>query len=72
MVDFIKRHRIEKRLGNLNPDPIVPIDFRTSEAIPRHIDSNSVEYLIYKRLWDDEQILPVKIHFGSTSFKDKK
>lgn len=65
MVDFIKRHRIEKRLGNLNPDPIVPIDFRTSQAIPRHIEAYSEEYDIYMLLHSDDRIIPV-------SFKDKK
>lgn len=61
---FIQRHRIEKRLGNLNPDPIVPIDFRTSEAIPRHIEAYSEEYNTYMLLHSDDRIIPV-------SFKDR-
>lgn len=65
MIQFILRHRIEKRLGNLNPDPIVPIDFRTSQAIPRHIEAYSEEYDTYMLLHPDDRIIPV-------SFKDKK
>lgn len=65
MLDFIQRHRIEARLGNLNPDPIVPVNFRTSEAIPRHIDAHSEEYEIYKLLHQNDRIIPI-------SFKDKK
>lgn len=65
MINFIARHLIEKRLGNLNPDPIVPIDFRTSEAIPRHIEAYSEEYDVYMSLHPNNQIIPI-------SSKDKK
>lgn len=60
MLDFIQRHRIEARLGNLNPDPIVPVDFRTSVAIPRHIGMNTEEYNIYHCLHPKDQVFPVK------------
>jgi hypothetical protein len=60
MIDFIKRHQIESRLGNLNPDPIVPVDFRTSVAIPRHIAINTEEHDVYKNLLSHQQVLPVK------------
>jgi hypothetical protein len=60
MLDFINRHKIEKRLGNLNPDPIVPVDFKTSEAIPRHIAKNSEEHDIYNLLQSKDKVFPVK------------
>ena len=63
MLDFIARHRIESRLGNLNPDPIVPII--SSQAIPRHIESSTEEYDIYKLLLPTDRIIPI-------SSKDKK
>lgn len=59
MLMFIQRHRIEKRLGNLNPDPIVPIDFRTSKAIPRHIAAHSEEHDIYMKLHPNDLLFPV-------------
>ena len=63
MMMFIQRHRIEKRLGNLNPYPIVPII--SSQAIPRHIEAYSEEYDTYMLLHPYDRIIPV-------SFKDKK
>lgn len=59
MLDFIARHRIEKRLENLNPDPIVPVDFRNSEAIPRHIESSTEEYEVYQLLHPTDRIIPI-------------
>lgn len=59
MIMFIQRHRIEKRLGNLNPDPIVPIDFRTSKAIPRHIAASTEEHDIYMLLHTNDLLFPV-------------
>jgi hypothetical protein len=59
MIMFIQRHRIEKRLGNLNPDPIVPVDFRTSKAIPRHIAANTEEHDIYMTLHTNDLLFPV-------------
>ena len=58
MIMFIQRHKIEKRLGNLNPDPIVPVI--SSEAIPRYIAYNTEEHEIYKLLLPSEQVFPVK------------
>jgi hypothetical protein len=60
MLMFIQRHKIEARLGNLNPDPIVPVDFKTSVAIPRHIVANTEEYDIYNTLHPNDKAFPVK------------
>lgn len=57
---FIQRHKIETRLGNLNPDPIIPVDFRDNTAIPRHIHIGSEEHEIYMLLNKADQILSVK------------
>ncbi len=71
MLDFIQRHRIEARLGNLNPDPIVPII--SSEAIPRHIESSTEEYEVYMSIHPDDRVIPISINDRIlVSFKDKK
>jgi len=57
MLMFIQRHRIEKRLGNLNPDPIVPMI--SSQAIPRHIAANTEEHDIYMTLHTNDLLFPV-------------
>jgi len=57
MLMFIQRHRIEKRLGNLNPDPIVPMI--SSKAIPRHIVANTEEHDIYMTLHTNDLLFPV-------------
>lgn len=53
MVDFIERHKIEARLGNLNPDP-------TISDISRYIHIGSEEHKTYMLLNKVHQIIPVK------------
>ena len=53
MIMFIQRHKIEARLGNLNPDP-------TISDIPRYIHIGSEEHKTYMLLNKTHQIIPVK------------